>query len=441
MTGRSHETLLKLHKRYGDVVRIAPNELSYLHPAAWNDIMGHRKDGQEENIHSPEFYNVAGSDNILSADRERHARMRRLLSHGFSAARLREQEPIINSYVDLLLLRLRQLCSPNGRTKIELTSWYNFTTFDIIGDLTFGESFHCLDGSNYHPMVKAIFDSLKYDAFLGTLGRFPRPIAKIALMLLPSEVIKAKISNAAQARRNVDKRLALEKSRPDFADAMTRKAGSFIMTRDELYENSEILMNAGSETTATALSAATYFLATNPDALQRLTSEIRGAFATESEINMLSTEKLVYLKAVIEETLRAYPPLPTVLPRMIPPKGQEMMGRWVPGNTTVGVWQWPMFHDERNFSKPFKFHPERWLGDERFAGDQKEALRPFSHGPRNCLGMNLAYSELRLILSRMLWTFDLEISAESQGWLSHNAFLMWDKPPLHVYLTPRTSSV
>ncbi|KAF9882293.1 trichothecene c-15 hydroxylase [Colletotrichum karsti] len=434
ISGKPYRKILELHKQYGDTVRVAPNELSYLSPQAWTDIMGHRKDGQEENGHDPEFYSPTKAE-ILSCDRERHGKMRRLLSHGFSRQRMREQEPIITSYVDLLIKRLNGLCE-SGKNHVEMTSWYNFTTFDIIGDLTFGEPFGCLENSGYHPWVTVIFDSLKFDAFLAHARRF-NILSKLLQRCIPTKLIKGRLESSALTRTNVNRRLALGTTRPDFADAMMKETPSFSLSREELYENSNILINAGSETTATALSGATYFLTTNPAVQEKLAAEVRGAFSSESEIDMTSTDKLEYLKAVIEETLRAYPPLPTILPRRTGRQGQNILGEWVPPDTIIGIWQWAMYHDDRLFTKPDEFHPERWLGSEDFASDRKEAMNPFHVGPRNCLGMNLAYSELRLILARIIWNFELKLAPESRGWLDHECYLMWDKPPLNVYLSRR----
>jgi cytochrome P450 len=99
-----------------------------------------------------------------------------------------------------------------------------------------------------------------------------------------------------------------------------------------MYENSNTLIVAGSETTASALSGATYLLATNPAVLEKLNNEVRCAFTTEDEIDLVSTGQLKYLSAVLEETLRAYPPVPTALPRVTPPGGQQILGQWVPGH-------------------------------------------------------------------------------------------------------------
>lgn len=58
-------------------------------------------------------------------------------------------------------------------------------------------------------------------------------------------------------------------------------------------------------------------------------------------------------------------------------------------------------------------------------------------GPRNCIGKNLAYNEMRSVMARMLWHFDMELLPESDGWVNQNVFMMWEKPPLKVKLSHR----
>ncbi|KFX86931.1 hypothetical protein O988_09454, partial [Pseudogymnoascus sp. VKM F-3808] len=91
-------------------------------------------------------------------------------------------------------------------------------------------------------------------------------------------------------------------------------------------------------------------------------------------------------------------------------------GQWVPPKTLVSVNQWAAYHTEKNFREPNSFIPERWLSDRRFESDTKEVLQPFSIGPRNCIGKSLAYAEMRLILARLLWNFDLKLVDDSKDW-------------------------
>lgn len=145
LRGRLSTEMLALHERYGTVVRIAPNELAFSSAQAWKDIYGH-KPGQEELPKSKLFYRTAGiPPSIIVEDKETHAMLRGLLKGGFSERSMREQEPIIGGYVDLLVKRLREHCvDPDGkdertglqkRRKLDMTAWYNWTTFDIIGQV------------------------------------------------------------------------------------------------------------------------------------------------------------------------------------------------------------------------------------------------------------------------------------------------------------------
>jgi aspirochlorine biosynthesis cytochrome P450 monooxygenase len=123
--------------------------------------------------------------------------------------------------------------------------------------------------------------------------------------------------------------------------------------------------------------------------------------------------------------------------RITSPQGNVIAGRFVPGGTSISVSHWSCYHSADNFREPDKFIPERWLGDERYRDDKKRALQPFSLGPRNCLGMNLAYAEMRIILARLLWNFDLELSEESNSWADGiKVFMIYQRPSLMVKLRP-----
>lgn len=205
----------------------------------------------------------------------------------------------------------------------------------------------------------------------------------------------------------------------------------------KLQMNASILIIAGSETTATLLSGATFLLLTNPAALEKLTHEVRSTFADDADITLSSVGSLSYMLACLNESLRRYPPVVIGLPRLAPQGGATVAGHFVPEGTRVAVWHYAISHDPRLWTDPHGFHPERFLGDPRFRGDALDAMQPFSLGPRNCIGKNLAYAEMRLILAKIIFNFDMRIADESRGWLDgQRAFTVWDKPPLQVYLTP-----
>jgi len=145
----------------------------------------------------------------------------------------------------------------------------------------------------------------------------------------------------------------------------------------------------------------------NPDKLRRLNSEIRGAFKNFEDITMTKLGQLEYLQACIDEGLRMYPPLPTGAQRVKPAGGAMVCGRWVPSGvnphrdaivtnqhandsqqTLVQATFYSLHRSPSNFKNPNTFAPERFLpeGAEEYASDRKDALNPFSFGPKNCVG-------------------------------------------------------
>ena len=218
LSGKSHDRLLELHEKYGPVVRLGPNELSYTDPKAWEDIMGRpRAAERQENIKAP-WYAEPSRHNLIGARHEDHARMRRLLSVGFSASAMLEQQPLIKEYIDLLIQRLHENVE-NGKAVLDIHAWYNYCTFDIISDLSFGEPLGCLQGSVMHSWVSLIFANIKLLTFLCTCYRFP-PYYILLPFFLSWKLVRDFNDHARLIKEKVAKRLALEHPRPDFMQSM-----------------------------------------------------------------------------------------------------------------------------------------------------------------------------------------------------------------------------
>lgn len=104
--------------------------------------------------------------------------------------------------------------------------------------------------------------------------------------------------------------------------------------------------------------------------------------------------------------------------------------------TAVSVHALSASRSKANFHMPEAFVPERWLPSSTsdptspFYSDHRGASQPFSIGQHNCLGKSLAYNEMRVILARLLWNFDLELCEESGHWDQQYTYTLWEKPPL-----------
>ncbi|TKA82885.1 hypothetical protein B0A55_01177 [Friedmanniomyces simplex] len=440
VTGRDGEIYPALHKQYGPVVRISPTELSFASGSqAWQDIYGFRRSGQPKPYKDRIFYGQAfnGVDSIIIAEDANHTRQRKILSHAFSDKALKEQEPMLKHWTEKMKRKIGGRAAKGE--KVDMLKMYNCTTFDVMGDLTFAEGLNMLEDGEYSPWVKSIFEGIK----VGTLFRGLKKYNALTDYVVSYWLRNSDFARKKQAEHwnyskdRVDRRLQKTPDRPDLWSKILEKShGPEALTVDEHHSIAALFMVAGTETTATALSGTTYHLLQNPATLAKLTAEIRAAFTSLDDFHLDDLARQKYLMAVLQEGLRMYPPVPVLLPRRVPDGGMAVDGQWIPGGTTIGGHHQSTYRSETHFKDADEFHPERWLGDPEFAGDHLDALEPFSVGPRNCLGKNLAWHEMRLLLATVILYFDLELCDESKDWSDQRVYTLWEKKPLICTLKP-----
>ena len=129
-------TMERMHQRYGDVVRVAPNELSFATPDAFHDIHSHAARDRKPFLKSSFYQAYERPRNIISMrDPQEHAARRKMYAGAFSTRALRGQTEVITPYVDLFVAQLTRLAIDEP---VDMRQWLNWLTFDIFGDLTFG---------------------------------------------------------------------------------------------------------------------------------------------------------------------------------------------------------------------------------------------------------------------------------------------------------------
>lgn len=275
-----------------------------------------------------------GVHSILGANDADHSRIRRLLANAFSEKALHEQKPLLQKYVDLLIASVR--VRARARESIDISDWLNFTTFDIIGDLSYGESFNCLQSATYHPWVTVLFDFFKSSALIASTILFLPGMTPILRWTIPKKSIQGSIDHFNFTKAKVHRRLDLGQNRPDFMTWILRNIGDTGMSVKEIEATFAVLAVAGAETTATALTGIFFHLAKNRHVLERVTKEVRSRFDSEEDMTAenLAT-KMPYLSAVIEEGLRFCPPVPTGSPRIVPRGGAMVCGNWIPEGVSI----------------------------------------------------------------------------------------------------------
>ncbi|KAF2462883.1 cytochrome P450 [Lindgomyces ingoldianus] len=379
----------RMFPRYGDIVRVAPDEVSFATEEAWDDIYCHRASNGPYYGHSPFLKNpiwwgeVPGcAETIVDASTTRnHERMGKIIGNCFTNKALAEEEPSLHEKV----------AESGSRSAI----------INIV-DCT------------YHPWVLEIFSYFKLGALFSTL-QFYNTFAQLIIRVLPAKMVEAQEKNYHWACQKVHHRLNLEVQRRDF---MSRLLPHFSPDAD-LENNFYVLTVAGSETCGTVLSGTTNYLIKTP-ALRKLTEEVRRAFPRPEMLTFDALSTLPYLNAVIKEGLRLSPPVGGALAHVVPKGSDTVCGVWLPGGTNVGVHQWSLYRSATKFHKATILVPERWLtpalGDPKspYHADHRHAVQAFSTGSWACIGKELGLAELRLILARMVWNFNLEIPLKVQ---------------------------
>jgi cytochrome P450 len=215
---------------------------------------------------------------------------------------------------------------------------------------------------------------------------------------------------------NGDALLAIQKGRDsDYCQTDTT------VIRDQLLN----MLLASRDTAACLLTYVTYFMATHPEVAKKLRSEVLEHCGSQGTPTYESIRKLKYMRAVINETLRLFPPVPLNVRECrsdacaLPPSDPTYQGSnsddrsrqawYMPGGTVIMYF--PLL-TQRNPAlwgdDADVFDPERWIQPDRLAKITANPMMftPFSAGPRICLGQNYAYNEASYFLVRLLQQFD-----------------------------------
>nr|AEA35023.1 hypothetical protein [Fusarium fujikuroi] len=433
-TGNVAPWLREQHARYGEIVRIAPDMISYVNPDAWRDIYAYKPGKKEQN--GIDWTIPSRDDDVPSmfseANDAEHNRVRRLFLPAFSDRALKQQEPLLSKYSDQLIDLIRRGIDDNSNQEFDAVKLYNFTTFDIMGDLTFGEPLGLLKNSSYTEWVQNLFHDIKTVGIFLFIFDFP-PLPWLVRKFSPPSIQRAHEIHKRHTVERVNRRLERGLDRPDIWNLVLSQPEGRGLTRAQMHANADIFMIAGTETTATLLSGLTYLLLKNPEKLQKLVKEIRGSFGSSEELTVENLARLPYLSACLSEGLRCYPPVPIGPSRLTPKTGAEVLGEHIPGRIRLTIPQCAAYYSELNFKDPYSFIPERWLPDTGYENDRKGILQPFLIGPRNCIGQNLAYHQMRLILCKVLWHYDIELCPDKGNWLlDQKMYIFWEKRPLMV---------
>ncbi|KXX81538.1 putative sterigmatocystin biosynthesis P450 monooxygenase STCB [Madurella mycetomatis] len=407
LTGRRAKYVHGLHQKYGPVVRVSPYEVDFSDIAVTKEVYS-----VKEVYLKSSFYTKVIPRSTISIfnvnDVNLHRRYRRLLSNNMSESSLKSMYPVIEAKVSLAIQNMRDEMQKRGAT--DVFKWWLFMATDIIGELTFGESFCMLEQKKKNQYIvdlesadaigalRSTFPTLSYIS-----GFLPLPIFRRAADATRGIIRYGEESLARHARLEL---VDPANSKTTLFRKMYKAEEDEQLSFKEILDNAMTYIIAGSDTTSNTLTYLTWAVCRHPSVKAALLKEL--ATLPIDGFGDQELKELPYLNAVIEETLRLYGAAPSSLPRDVPPGGAYLAGYWLGEGTTVSSQAYTLHRDPETFPQPEIFDPSRW---ETPTKAMKDAMFAFGGGARICIGIHLARMELRLAVARFFRAFpDAKIS-------------------------------
>ena len=200
------------------------------------------------------------------------------------------------------------------------------------------------------------------------------------------------------------------------------------LTTSEIEAQCATFYFAGHDTTAHTIAWALYEISKHPEVEEKVFDELTAVLGDHDAPTYEEVNKLTYLQWVIKETLRIHPPVATFSRSST--EDTEIEGAKIPVNTTVVVVAVAVHASELFWPEPWRFRPERFSPEES-EGRDPYAWIPFSQGERNCIGMNFALMEIRVILAVLCKKYHL---APSVDLLPYSATITTNAPADGVFV-------
>ncbi|KAJ5963151.1 Cytochrome P450 [Penicillium waksmanii] len=285
---------------------------------------------------------------------------------------------------------------------MNMTDGFNYYSFDIMGDVAFGKSFNMLiDGKEAYILKQLHMDMQSVGLFshLSWLFPFFKRTPR-----LNADYLRFWKSIGEQVNERV-------KNTPDHPDVFSwlldafQRGAKTKQNQADIYGDAYLIIVAGSDTTAATLTNMFFHIGSEPRLQEELQAEL-DALPALSNNNLVGVK---LLDAIVNETLRLHPAVPSGTQRVTPPEGIFIGNRHIPGDVMVCIPSHTMFRDNRVFERPQEFLPERWTTQPELVKDPA-AFIPFNAGPYACVGKQLALMELRRVAAEVFLRYDVSFA-------------------------------
>ncbi|KAI1420437.1 cytochrome P450 [Xylaria sp. FL1777] len=404
--GRNHLLLEELFKRYGWIVRTGPEELTVIDAS-----IPHIIDGQKSQFTKASFYDVMLPVVAISSTRnvDDHGTRKRIWNQGLSPRALAGYEDLILRYARLLANQIESLLCEKTSTSssqgaiLNVTDWFSWFAFDVMGEFAFSRSFHMLQDRKWHSKIRLLVDGMNAG---NSLGLVPW-LAQLGKSIRPRmSLVKDWDSMLKWCKECMDERLYMKGKRQDLAHWLINaymEDGCRQTDLAWLHGDAVTIIVAGSGTVSVVLTFAFYQLANDPAQQEKIFNEIQDI----DIYDRAQVQNCTHLTAFINETLRLYPPVPTGGNRVTPSAGVTINNKYIPGGVTIVAPKYSIQRLESSYEAADQFIPERWTIRPEMVKDNR-GFAPFSLGKFNCSGKPLAMIEIRLVISLLLKKFEIK---------------------------------
>ncbi|KAF4301348.1 Cytochrome P450 [Botryosphaeria dothidea] len=402
--GRRMYFIEALHKKYGDMVLIAPNQVDCNSPTMFREIHRHGNGFRK----AAWYRKFAGYKDVeernslfIMEDPKTHATRRKLMARAFSKSEIRKHwEVEIKQKVEFAVRQMEKDAKEHPDGEVDVQKWWTLMAADVISRIAFGESFNLLLAGQKNEYLHAVERIAKANGISAEVPIFRLlccvPIPSIqslfntmgVVMDFATKTVNNSRTQGTAGVGNIFTSILAE----------VEKSGS---TLDDviLVREARSLIIAGTDTTAITLTFLVWNVLSRPQLHRDLLEELRreagdmgeeDGFALEDE----QLEQLPLLTAVIQESMRLYGAAPGSLPRSPPLGGATVGGVYIPDSAVVSTQAWSLHRHPAIWENPEEFDVSRWLSGN-MSDEAKAAFHPWGGGGRVCLGMHVAEMELR----------------------------------------------
>ncbi|OIW28211.1 cytochrome P450 [Coniochaeta ligniaria NRRL 30616] len=431
-SGRTHLQHIELHRRYGPVVRIAPNEVSIASPEAARNLLSAGK-----GFHKTDFYGVfppPENPDIFTEIREDvHAQKKRVANVPYSMAAMQQLSPFINDTIELFMRKIDEHraanvgSGPKGKV-FDLGAFLHYFAFDVLGEVAFSRSFGFLaEGRDVENAIKTIDQSQAYNGIVGQIPEVDyllrrNPVGKFIPALSTQNALITRMALEEMAnRRPFDKENAgLLRSGDGRRDLMASLIQGHLKNPERFAEGDVFAVAhgaifAGSDSTASTMQSFFWHVLSDKKVYNKLNAELDqavqdGTIPASGNLSWNESQALPYFQACLREAMRVRPAVGLNITRIAPKEGAELDGHFFPAGTRIAANGWVLHRDRKTFGEDADiFRPERWLEDEERARVMDRYMFQFGGGSHVCIGRNLALLEINKVIPRLIRDYKFEL--------------------------------